>query len=78
MDRQEAYKILSDRLLYFSNPEKIAERFSCSTEHEEIVSGQQATYTISYKILGSEVMGKIHDNNSHDFSLLEESINIQD
>ncbi len=63
--------------MYFSNPEKIAKEFSDTTMHEEVVLRQKATYTVNYKILDAKVMGKIHDNNSHNFSLLEESINIQ-
>ena len=77
MDRTESYKILSERLMYFSEHESCKKFVGLEQEFEESIIGDSGkNYRLSYKQSGKKLTGKIHDNNNANFQLLEESINI--
>ena len=78
MDRAESYKLLSERLTYFSEHESCKKLVDEEHEFEESIVGDSGkTYTLSFKLIGTKLTGQIHDNNNANFQLLEESIKIK-
>jgi len=77
MDRAESYKLLSERLMYFSEDESCKRFINREQEFKESILGESGkTYTLSFKQKGTLLTGNIHDNNNANFQLLEESIRV--
>jgi len=77
MDRTESYKLLSERLMYFSEHESCKKFVGHEQEFNESIIGDSGkSYTLSFKQRGTKLTGNIHDNNNANFQLLEESIKI--
>lgn len=75
MDKLKAYKLLTERLEFFSHRENI-DAFFTNGCFEERATVDAVTYSIIYREKLGKIAAQVHDNNSQNFKLLEESIDI--
>ena len=81
MDKIEAYEILSERLNDIRNQGEmfLEKNLGTSLDFEERgASGKLYSIQISVEQDSSQykILGKIHDNNTHSFSILEEEMSL--
>ena len=78
MDNLEAYELLSQRLHFYSRNTAILDTHPSNGEIEETVTSQSGrTYVMSFRRAKNKILGRIHDGNTANFRLLEESITIE-
>ena len=77
MDKLSAYEILTKSLTALSKRSVINASFE-NGRFEEYVTTNAITYTLSFTELNGKLIGQIHDNNSQNFQLLEETMKIED
>jgi hypothetical protein len=76
MNRREAYKILTQKLSAVAERIRSGAAIQDAELESEVRGAGGIRYSIEMRVVGSKVMGTIHDNNAQRFELLEEAIEV--
>lgn len=77
MDKVEAYQVLTMQLANLLDNSTLVSNLVNEGRATTLVQVKGGLYTVSFEVQGSDVIGQIHNNNSHIFQVLEERVSIK-